>query len=462
MSKVLRRYRKKVTVGYDENNCLRVTEGPGIFVGDLSCAGGGTGTAGGGTFNHAELTATSLKWHNSGHTSEDPSQIAVFDSSGNAAYLPDTWYEQTGVAATLIAAHVAASDPHTQYQRESEKDAANGYAGLSASTKLSGSQQTYGTTANTACEGNDSRLSNARTPVGTALTSANIWVGNGSNVAAAVAVSGDVTLTNAGVTAIGADKVTDTMLRNGAATSVIGRSANSSGDPADIVASSNDTFLQRVSNALSFGTLTIGMIPDSTITSAKISGQIAVAQGGTGAATLTAHGVLMGEGTSAIVASTAGTAGQVFTSGGSSADGSYQDVVTKTVQKSSLGSNHAITSANGTFETINSVSLTAGTWLIFAYAAVITQFSAGASGSITLKLRDTTTPADLPNASMSIGTGVLTNTRRDAQGTIISDDFTCSGTVTVELQACSNTATTWTTRIVTAPDTKIVAIKIAP
>ena len=44
------------------------------------------------------------------------------------------------------------------------KDAANGYAGLSAATKLSGSQQTYGTLANTACEGNDARLSDARTP----------------------------------------------------------------------------------------------------------------------------------------------------------------------------------------------------------------------------------------------------------------------------------------------------------
>ncbi len=40
-------------------------------------------------------------------------------------------------------------------------------------------------------------------------------------------------------------------------------------------------------------------------------------------ATYTAHGVLMGEGTSSIHASAAGTAGQVFTSGGASADGAY-------------------------------------------------------------------------------------------------------------------------------------------
>jgi hypothetical protein len=40
-----------------------------------------------------------------------------------------------------------------------------------------------------------------------ALDSANILVGNGSNVATKVAVTGDVTISNAGVTAIGNDKV---------------------------------------------------------------------------------------------------------------------------------------------------------------------------------------------------------------------------------------------------------------
>ena len=46
----------------------------------------------------------------------------------------------------------------------SNKNVASGYAGLDGSTKLTGSQQTYGTIVNTACEGNDARLSDARTP----------------------------------------------------------------------------------------------------------------------------------------------------------------------------------------------------------------------------------------------------------------------------------------------------------
>ena len=45
-----------------------------------------------------------------------------------------------------------------------------------------------------------------------ALTSAHLLVGNVSNVATDVAVTGDVTITNAGVTAIGAGKVTASMM----------------------------------------------------------------------------------------------------------------------------------------------------------------------------------------------------------------------------------------------------------
>lgn len=52
-------------------------------------------------------------------------------------------------------------------------------------------------------------------------------------------------------------------------------------------------------------------------------GTVGVAGGGTGATTLTVHGVLLGEGASAIAATAAGTSGQAFTSGGAGADGAY-------------------------------------------------------------------------------------------------------------------------------------------
>lgn len=46
-----------------------------------------------------------------------------------------------------------------QLEHTSRKNVANGYAGLDGVTKLDGQQQRYGTVANTACEGNDPRLS---------------------------------------------------------------------------------------------------------------------------------------------------------------------------------------------------------------------------------------------------------------------------------------------------------------
>jgi phage-related tail fiber protein len=51
------------------------------------------------------------------------------------------------------------------------------------------------------------------------------------------------------------DAVTNAKLRNSAATSVIGRSANSTGDPADIAASADNQLLKRTAGALAFGPL---------------------------------------------------------------------------------------------------------------------------------------------------------------------------------------------------------------
>lgn len=58
--------------------------------------------------------------------------------------------------------------------------------------------------------------------------------------------------------------------------------------------------------------------------SAPPDSPFSVAIGGTGVATLNAHGVLIGEGTSPIAATGSGTTGQVLTSNGASADPSFQ------------------------------------------------------------------------------------------------------------------------------------------
>jgi hypothetical protein len=61
-------------------------------------------------------------------------------------------------------------------------------------------------------------------------------------------------------------------------------------------------------------------------TISSLASAIAVGDGGTGAQTLTANGVLFGSGTSAIQATAVGTAGQVLKSGGSGVAPSFGNI----------------------------------------------------------------------------------------------------------------------------------------
>ena len=85
------------------------------------------------------------------------------------------------------------------------------------------------------------------------------------------AFTGDVTKpAGSSALTIATAAVTSAKLRDSAAVSVIGRSANSSGVPGDIAAGANDTFLRRVGDALGFGGLTLGMVADALLTYAKL------------------------------------------------------------------------------------------------------------------------------------------------------------------------------------------------
>lgn len=80
-----------------------------------------------------------------------------------------------------------------------------------------------------------------------------------------ITLTGDVTGAGAGgtiATTIGANKVTDAMFRQSAALSVVGRSANSSGNVADIsTAAGSGLFLRESGSALVFGAITAGDLP---------------------------------------------------------------------------------------------------------------------------------------------------------------------------------------------------------
>lgn len=81
--------------------------------------------------------------------------------------------------------------------------------------------------------------------------------------------SGDVTGSASGATsltptfAIGANKVLDGMIRQSAGLSVIGRSANTTGNVTDITAASDNTILSRSGTTIGFNALTAAMVPDA-------------------------------------------------------------------------------------------------------------------------------------------------------------------------------------------------------
>lgn len=69
--------------------------------------------------------------------------------------------------------------------------------------------------------------------------------------------------------------VTDAKLRDSAPTSIIGRLQGTPGTPADIAASTNDTFLVRRSGALTFGLLSDADIPAAIARDSEVTAAIA-------------------------------------------------------------------------------------------------------------------------------------------------------------------------------------------
>ncbi len=74
----------------------------------------------------------------------------------------------------------------------------------------------------------------------------------------------------AGSPTIANDSITDAKLRNSAALTVIGRSANSTGDPADIAAGSDGDILRRASSVLGFGSVPVASVTGAATTAGKL------------------------------------------------------------------------------------------------------------------------------------------------------------------------------------------------
>ncbi len=78
----------------------------------------------GGDVTYGTSDAQDVPGHTWLDSNSSPAAVKVQTDTNPPAYV------EAGGAA--VAAHVAESDPHTQYQKESEKNVVNGYAGLSS------------------------------------------------------------------------------------------------------------------------------------------------------------------------------------------------------------------------------------------------------------------------------------------------------------------------------------------
>jgi hypothetical protein len=90
-----------------------------------------------------------------------------------------------------------------------------------------------------------------------------------------------------GIATIQNDSVTNAKFRQSTALSVVGRSTNTTGDVADISASTDHQVLRRSGTTLGFGAIALNQ-------SAAVTGTLAVANGGTGQSSFTAGRILFG------------------------------------------------------------------------------------------------------------------------------------------------------------------------
>ena len=151
----------------------------------------------------------------------------------------------------------------------------------------------------------------------------------GSSTKISVRAGDAITVNTTGVS-VTDDGITNAKLRNSSALSVIGRSANSIGDPADIVAGTDHYVLRRSGSSLGFGLIGTNNISDDAITEAKLfraiqtanstvtaTGDIVLADGGTGGITINLPAISSNEGRIITIKKTNSEAGQIIIDGNS-------------------------------------------------------------------------------------------------------------------------------------------------
>lgn len=133
--------------------------------------------------------------------------------------------------------------------------------------------------------------------------------------------TGEVTSTSDGATVIATNIVANNKIRQSVGLSVMGRSANTTGNIADIAAASDHQVLRRSGTSIGFGAIALNQ-------GNAVTGSLGVSNGGSGRATGgTAYGIIAAGTTATGIQQTIspGTAGQVLESNGPGALPSFKD-----------------------------------------------------------------------------------------------------------------------------------------
>ena len=227
--------------------------------------------------------------------------------------------------------------------------------------------------------------------------------GLGINLSSA---TGNVTITNTGVlsaiagTGIGVSGATGnvTFTNTGVTSNIAGSGISVSG-PTGAVTVTNTGVLSITGTAneiiasSSTGNVTlstpqaIGTTSSPTFASLTLTAPLTVGNGGTGLSTLTAHSVLLGEGTSNVSFASPGTAGQLLLSTGATTDpvfGNNPVITGGSIDSTPIG---ATTPSTGAFTTLSATSGTTTNTLVVTAAAptvAVSEVGFGSSTSTTV------------------------------------------------------------------------------
>lgn len=155
------------------------------------------------------------------------------------------------------------------------------------------------------------------------MSSGNILVGSSGSVPTSVAVTGDVTISNAGLTTIANDAVTFGKMQPVSGFSIVGKPTTGTGDIAEISSSSfmleaSTGFLRQADAAAARSTLGLGALSTQS--------SVSVATGGTGQTSYTIGDILYADGSTSLAKLAGVATGNVLLSGGLAAAPAYGKV----------------------------------------------------------------------------------------------------------------------------------------